>query len=125
MTVRRIVANLQDASPGELAEFYENLFGLERLMDQGWIVTSGGGVQTPVQISFASEGGSGTPVPALSIEVDDLDACFDRAKALGCRIAYGPTQEPWGARRFFIEDPAGRLVNILTHALPGEAGSSS
>ena len=35
------------------------------------------------QISFAAEGGSGTPVPDLSIEVDDVDAVYAKAVAGG------------------------------------------
>jgi hypothetical protein len=63
-------------------------------MDQGWIATYGGPQQMRVQISFASEGGSGTPVPDLSIEVDDLDLAHVRMKAAGFAIEYGPVDEP-------------------------------
>ncbi len=59
--------------------------------------------------------GSGTPVPDLSIEVDDVDAVLERAIALGFPVEYGPTDEEWGVRRFYTRDPYGRLVNILTH----------
>ncbi len=48
-------------------------------MDLGWIVTLGSGETAPVQIGLATEGGSGTPVPDLSIEVDDADAVHARA----------------------------------------------
>ena len=27
----------------------------------------------------------------------------------------GPVNEPWGVRRFYVRDPFGRLLNILTH----------
>src|SRR5262249_25095925 len=60
------------------------------------------------QVSVATEGGSGTPVPDISIEVDDLDE-VER------RFEYGPTNEPWGVRRFYVRDPLGRLINILRH----------
>jgi catechol 2,3-dioxygenase-like lactoylglutathione lyase family enzyme len=63
----------------------------------------------------ASEGGSGTPVPDLSIEVDDLDEALRRARTCGLAIEYGPQREPWGVRRFYVRDPFGRLVNILVH----------
>ena len=68
-----------------------------------------------VQISIASEGGSGTAVPDLSIEVDDLDVALERVRNAGFPIEYGPTDEPWGVRRFYLRDPFGRLVNILQH----------
>ena len=71
--------------------------------------------QARVQVSIMREGGSGTPVPDLSIEVDDVDATLEQAIAMGFPIEYGPADEDWGVRRFFVRDPFGRLVNILTH----------
>jgi catechol 2,3-dioxygenase-like lactoylglutathione lyase family enzyme len=68
-----------------------------------------------VQVSIASEGGSGTPTPDLSIEVDDLDAALKRVKQAGIPLEYGPAEEPWGVRRFYVRDPFGKLVNILVH----------
>ena len=68
-----------------------------------------------VQVSFASEGGSGMPVPDLSIEVDNLDELLARMRHAGFTPEYGPATEPWGVRRFFVRDPFGRLVNILQH----------
>jgi catechol 2,3-dioxygenase-like lactoylglutathione lyase family enzyme len=116
MTVRRIVANVATANPREAQAFYGDLLGLEIVMDHGWIVTfAGDEAATRPQLSFASEGGSGAPVPDLSIEVDDVDAVHARAQAAGLEIAYAITDEPWGVRRFFLRDPFGRLVNILAH----------
>lgn len=111
----RIVADLKTDDPAALAAFYGAIFGLKVAMDQGFIVTLAGQGQQPIQLSFASDGGSGTEVPALSIEVDDLDACLTRARTAGAEIAYGPVEEPWGVRRFFLRDPDGRLINVLTH----------
>ncbi len=115
MTVRRIIANLPSDAPATVAGFYEDMFGLERVMDHGWIVTSASQATMAPQISFASEGGSGTDVPALSIEVDDVDAVHARAVSAGHSIPYGPVDEPWGVRRFYLRDPAGRTLNILSH----------
>ncbi len=84
-------------------------------MDLNWIVTYGSQAKMSVQISFASEGGSGTPTPDLSVEVDDLDEALRRVEAAKIAIEYGPATEPWGVRRFFVRDPFGKLVNILSH----------
>ncbi len=116
MVVRRIVANLQGADPAALADWYAALFGLEVLMDHGWIVTIGTTRAAPVQLSFASEGGSGTPVPDLSIEVEDVAATHAKARELALDVRYPLTSEPWGVRRFYVRDPMGRLPNILSHA---------
>lgn len=115
MTVRRIVANIATPDPGKADAFYRGLLGLEIVMDHGWIVTFADAGQAAPQVSFASEGGSGTPVPDLSIEVDDVDEIYARAVAAGFEITYAITDEPWGVRRFFVRDPFGKIVNILSH----------
>ena len=82
-------------------------------MGLGWIMTFAADAQTTPQISIAAEGGAGTPVPDISIEVDKLGEVHQRAVAAGLRIEYGPTTESWSVRRFYVRDPFGRLVNIL------------
>jgi uncharacterized glyoxalase superfamily protein PhnB len=72
-------------------------------------------MDTNLRQQYKNEGGSGTPVPDLSIEVDDLDVALDRLMKGGFDIVYGPVDEPWGVRRFFVRDPFGRLVNVLSH----------
>jgi catechol 2,3-dioxygenase-like lactoylglutathione lyase family enzyme len=115
MKVKRIVANVEAQNPAAAKRFYQDVLGLELLMDLGWIATFGSGQKMTVQISFMSEGGSDTPTPDLSIEVDDLNAALERMQAAGFPIEYGPAEEPWGVRRFYVRDPVGNLVNILTH----------
>ena len=63
MKVKRIVANIDTRSVDDAKRFYQRIFGLDLLMDHGWIATYGNAEQMDVQISFASEGGSGTPTP--------------------------------------------------------------
>jgi len=116
MTVKRIVANIATAELAKAKSFYQGILALDLLMDHGWIATYGSDKRMTVQISFASEGGSGTPVPDLSIEVDDLDAVLARVRAASVPVEYGPADEPWGVRRFYVRDPFGKLVNILSHA---------
>lgn len=115
MQVKRIMAIIaaDDITPAE--RFYKDILGLDVLMDHGWMRTYGSSRTMSVQVSFASEGGSGTPVPDLSIEVDDLDTALRRIEEAKVAIEYGPANEPWGVRRFFVRDPFGRLVNILMH----------
>ncbi|BCG92020.1 VOC family protein [Mesorhizobium sp. 131-2-1] len=115
MKVRRIVANIETQDAAAARRFYRDVLGLDVLMDQGWIATYGSEESMQVQVSFMAQGGSGTPVPDLSIEVDEVDAALDAMKSAGFAIEYGPADEPWGVRRFFVRDPFGRLVNILSH----------
>jgi catechol 2,3-dioxygenase-like lactoylglutathione lyase family enzyme len=115
MNVKRIVANIETQDIDAAKSFYHDVLGLNILMDHGWLATYGSREEMSFQISFASQGGSDTPVPDLSIEVDDVDTVFERMKSAGFPIDYGPVIEPWGVRRFFVRDPFGKLINILTH----------
>lgn len=115
MIVKRVVANIKTADPALAKTFYADILGLDLQMDMGWIRTYGSKTKMSVQVSFMTEGGSGTPVPDLSIEVDDLDGALQKFKEADFVIEYGPVVEPWGVRRFFVRDPFGRLVNILSH----------
>jgi catechol 2,3-dioxygenase-like lactoylglutathione lyase family enzyme len=115
MKVMKIVANIEAVDTAQARAFYQDLLGLDLLMDHGWIRTYGSDTKMRVQISFASEGGSSTAVPDLSIEVDDLDSALQRVREAGIPLEYGPADEPWGVRRFHVRDPFGKLVNILVH----------
>ena len=115
MAVLRVVSDFYADDPQGLARFYEDLLGLDIAMNMEFVVTLGGASTQSPQVSFMNQGGSGAPVPALSIEVDNLDEVLAKARDMAAPVEYGPTDEPWGVRRFFIRDPAGRLINILTH----------
>jgi catechol 2,3-dioxygenase-like lactoylglutathione lyase family enzyme len=115
MTVKRIVADIHTADITLAKPFYQDVLGLDLLMDHGWIATYGSHEQMDVQISFASQGGSDTVTPDLSIEVDDVDGALEGMRRAGFAIEYGPADEPWGVRRFYVRDPFGRLVNVLAH----------
>ncbi len=115
MKVNRIVANIATDDVVAAKRFYGDVLGLDVLMDLGWIATYGNAETMSVQVSIMSEGGSGTPVPDISVEVDDLDEALQRVHKAGIAVEYGPAEEPWGVRRFFVRDPFGRLVNILAH----------
>ena len=116
MTVKRIISNIAAKNIAEVQQFYIDLLGLDLVMDHRWIATLASGETAQIQLSIASQGGSGTAVPDLSIEVDDVDAVHARARTLGIEIAYPLTDEPWGVRRFYLIDPAGKLINILAHS---------
>ena len=115
MKVKRIVSNVAASGVDKATAFYNEVLGLEVLMDLGWIRTYGSSAKMTIQVSIMSEGGSGTAVPDMSIEVDDVEQALTRVRNAGIAIEYGPATEPWGVRRFFVRDPFGKLVNILQH----------
>ena len=115
MKVKRIVSNVAASDVEKASAFYKEVLGLKVLMDLGWIRTYGSGSKMTIQISVLSEGGSGTAVPDISIEVDDIDEALTRVQSASIPIEYGPKTEPWGVRRFYVRDPFGKLINILQH----------
>jgi catechol 2,3-dioxygenase-like lactoylglutathione lyase family enzyme len=115
MKVKRIMANTATSNLKKATAFYGEILGLDLIMDHGWFQTYGSDAKMTVQVSFGTEGGSGTPVPDLSIEVDDLEEALARFNKADVRIEYGPVSEPWGVRRFYVRDPFGKLINILQH----------
>jgi len=115
MAVKRIVANIQSFCPEQARSFYEDILGMKIVMDHGWILTFASEQSAPVQVSIATDGGSGTALPDLSIEVDNLQEIEERLKVTGITFECGPVVEPWGVRRFYVRDPFNRLLNILEH----------
>jgi catechol 2,3-dioxygenase-like lactoylglutathione lyase family enzyme len=119
MAVRRIIPNVATERIDAAKAFYGDALGMNVVMDLGWITTFSVDGSVAPQISVAIEGGSGTPVPDLSIEVDDLTEVHQRMQAEGFTIEYGPVTEPWGVTRFYVRDPFGQLVNVLEHRSHG------
>ena len=113
--IKRIVANIKTDNGRRAQAFYQDILGLELLMDLEWIQTYGNTSKMPVQLSVATEGGSGTEVPDLSIEVENLDTVLQRLKSASIDLEYGPVSEPWGVRRIYVRDSDGKLLNILQH----------
>ena len=116
MAVRRIVADLHASDPAASRSFYEQVVGLEVVMDLGWIVTFAAPEDRGVQLSVMGEDASAPVAPDVSIEVDDVDAAHAAAVQRGDEVVHPLTDEPWGVRRFFVRDPHGVVVNIVGHA---------
>lgn len=117
MTVRRIMPDFQVASPEALnthRDFY-GLLGFREAMDMGWVVTLASPANPTAQISFFTEERTAPVVPDLSVEVEDVDAVYEAVRASGAEIVREVADEEWGVRRFFVRDPDGRVVNVLTH----------
>lgn len=115
MAVVRVVPDLPATDVERLAGFYGELLEMEVAMSHGWIATLTATENPQLQLSLLRRDATAPVEPALSVEVSDVDAAHERATALGAKIAYPLTNEPWGVRRFFVEDPDGNVVNLLQH----------
>lgn len=114
MPVKRVVPNLQADDPAGTKAFYAGVLGME-VADEGWIVTLADPANRAAQISAISEDATAPVVPDASVEVDDVDAAHRAARELGYEIVHELTDEPWGVRRFFVRDPSGAVINVLSH----------
>ncbi|AQW55329.1 glyoxalase [Streptomyces hygroscopicus] len=54
-------------------------------------------------------------VPDVSVEVDDVDAAYAVMCDRGAGIVHSLRDEERGVRRFFVRDPNGRVINVLSH----------
>lgn len=114
-SVRRIVPNLTTTNADAAKQFYTSVLGLELVMDLDWVATVASTENPSAQISLITEDRTAPVVPAISVEVDDVDAVHAKAVADGLEIVHPLTDETWGVRRFFVRDPDGLVVNVLSH----------
>lgn len=116
MTVRRVVPNfrVQPESLRENREFY-GLLGLEEVMNHGWIMTLASPSLPSAQAGFMTSDLTAPVTPDMSVEVDDVDAAYAVMRESGAEIVHSLRDEDWGVRRFFVRDPDGRVVNVLSH----------
>jgi predicted enzyme related to lactoylglutathione lyase len=115
MTIRRIVPNINAADPAASKPFYEQMLGLTTAMDMGWIITFASPSNPTAQLSVVASNTRDEPHADISVEVGDVDACHTAAQQHGYAIVYPLTDEPWGVRRFFVRDPNGVIVNVVSH----------
>ena len=115
MAVSRVVPDLKSTSLAEAKAFYTQVLGLQVVMDHGWIVTLADPEHPHVQWSIMTHDATAPVVPVASIQVDDVDASYQAARAAGAEIVHELTNEPWGVRRFFVRDPDGHVINVLAH----------
>ncbi|MCC5474221.1 VOC family protein [Streptomyces sp. NPDC059680] len=114
MHVRRVVPDVRSTALPQSAEFY-GVLGLEEVMNLGWIMTLASPDNPSVQLGLITEDRTAPVAPDLSIEVDDVDAAYAAMLERGAEIVHSLTDEEWGVRRFFVRDPCGRVVNVLSH----------
>jgi len=108
----------------ETRNFYTEVFGFGLTFDSEWFIL----MHTPDQSSsigflvpnhpsqaaiFQSEfQGKGV---FITVEVEDVDAEYERIKSLQIPIIVDLRDEPWGDRHFAITDPNGIGVDVVTH----------
>ena len=115
MGVKRIKPNILSDRFEESRAFYNDVIGLDGGEGLDWILFFGTD-KREVQLSVMKLDIKAHVHPDVSIEVDDVDAVYERARAAEAEIVYPLTEEDWGLRRFFVRDPNGVVINVTEHA---------
>ena len=116
MAVNRIVPYADGGDLDASRSFYVEVLRLEVAMEDPVL-----GLRSP-DVSSAQvlipPPGMENPTPRFGVDVGDpaaVDAAHALAVERGLRIVYALRDEPWGVRRFFVEDPGGTIINVLAH----------
>lgn len=104
--------NVEVGNLDEAATFYAKLLGIEGRRQAGSRAYFACGAVTLQVVDVSSEGRPHPAAKALYFTVEDLDAIFARAKALGCLSKEavhgapggGISVRPWGERSFYAQD---------------------
>ena len=115
MAVRRIMPYYQSPDLEATRGFYTRVLGLEEgTFGGGWVGFGSG----QAQVLFAPPGVERV-MPDMGVDVgsaEAVDAAHAEAVRAGHEVIYGPVDEPWGVRRFFVRDPQGLVISVLAHA---------
>ncbi|HEY0536881.1 MAG TPA: VOC family protein [Actinoallomurus sp.] len=114
MSIRRVVPDVRSKVLEESRDFY-GLLGFVEVMNLGWVMTMASPSNPTAQVTLIGPDATEDLQPDMSVEVDDVDAVYAAVVAQGAQIVRSLRDEAWGVRRFFVRDPDGRVVNVLTH----------
>jgi catechol 2,3-dioxygenase-like lactoylglutathione lyase family enzyme len=116
MAVRRIVAYAGGAEVAASRDFYVEVLGMRVAMEDPVLDLQAPGDPAAEVIVGAQEMQDAQPSFGVDVgEPTAVDAAHAEAVRRGLRVVYPLTNEPWGVRRFFVEDPGGTIVNVLAH----------
>ncbi|RCV53309.1 VOC family protein [Marinitenerispora sediminis] len=114
MSVRRAMPDIRSDAMEESRDFY-GLLGFEEVMNLGWVMTVASSSNPTAQVTFVSRDPTAPVCPDMSVEVTDVDAVYQAVLDSGAEILRPPADEEWGVRRFFVRDPNGRVINVVSH----------
>ena len=117
MDVRRTVPIIKSDDLGATSRFYSEFLGFEVAMEEtGFTMFRSPSNPTAQVIAGTSSSVMlGSPTAQMTVEVSDVDAAYAEAQRRELSIVYPIRDEPWGVRRFFVEDPDGTVINVAMH----------
>ncbi len=109
--------------------FYVSLFGLEPAFEIDWYIQLRSPDDENLQIAFVDTQHPSVPCHyqktaqgvLVTIELEQVDPIYDKAKSLGLAIELDLRDEEWGQRHFMSVDPNGLLVDVVQMIEPSQA----
>ncbi len=107
-------------------EFYVDFLGFNVIFEIDWYIQLQSPSLESIQIAFVEKNHSSVPkgyqkTPqgvVVTVEVENVDAVYQRAQDLGLPVIVNLCNEQWGQRHFMLEDPNGLLVDVYTMIEP-------
>ncbi|GAA6170261.1 VOC family protein [Sessilibacter corallicola] len=107
-------------------EFYVDFLGFNVIFEIDWYIQLQSPSLEPIQIAFVEKNHSSVPKEYQktpqgvvgTVEVENVDAVYQRAQDLGLPVIVNLCNEQWGQRHFMSEDPNGLLVDVYTMIEP-------
>ena len=101
----------------KLQGFYASLFGwsidANNPMNYGLVAPTENGIGGAI-----AESQDGKPMTTIYIEVDNVQAYLDKAKAAGCKVVMERTVLPGTVTFAQFEDPAGNVIGLTESEVP-------
>lgn len=116
MEIRRIITYADGGDLDATRRFYVDVLGMRVGMEDP--VLGLHAASEPSAQVLVLPPGMTDPQPRFGVDVgtpEAVDAVHAAAVELGLKVVYPLTDEPWGVRRFFVEDPNGTVVDVLGH----------
>jgi len=116
MRVTGITANLPVADIEAVRGFYTDYLGLcAEDLGLAWIERYRA-PERRAAVQLVTRDATSPHDSVLSVHVGaHVDEAYAEAQRRGYEIVHPLTDEPWGVRLFFVRDPSGNVVNVVSH----------
>ena len=116
MQITGVTANLPVADIEAARSFYADFLGLDvEEMNLGWVARFRS-ADGRASLQLVTRDATSPVDSVLSVHVGDgVDEAYAEAQRRGFEIVHPLVEEPWGVRRFFVRDPDGNVINVVSH----------
>jgi len=114
--VTGVTANLPVSDIEAARSFYADYLGLGvEEMNHGWVARYRS-ADGRASVQLVTRDATSPVDSVLSVHVGDgVSEAYAEAVRRGYEIVHPLTDEPWGVRRFFVRDPDGNVINVVSH----------